>query len=134
MIDYYDDHQPMSQKELVHYFANRAEGALIFNQSTLSWHLSKKGRDADQHKLASYPTAISSKRIQVVVCPDVERCLVLWVKHMEEEQKETVNGAMLMAKHEKFENDLKVPENERMISDGWISKFYKVYMWIISQT
>lgn len=40
--------------------------------------------------------------------PDVERCLVLWVKHMEEEKRETVNHAMLMAKHEKFENDLKV--------------------------
>ena len=53
---------------------------------------------------------------------------------MEEEQKETVNRAMLMAKHEKFENDLKVPENKRMISNGWISKFYKAYMWIISQT
>ena len=43
VIDYHDDHQPMSQKELVHYFANHAEGALIFNQSTLSQHLSKKG-------------------------------------------------------------------------------------------
>ena len=42
--------------------------------------------------------------------------------------------AMLMAKCKKFENDLKVPENERMISNGWISKFYKAYMWIISQT
>ena len=132
MIDYYDDHQPISQKELVHYFANRAEGALIFNQLTLSRHLSKKGRDADQHKVAYYPTAISSKRIWLVERPDVERCLVSWVKHMEEERKETVIGAMLMAKHEKFENDLKVPENERMISDGWISKFYKA--WIISQT
>ena len=101
---------------------------------TLSWHLSKKGQDADQHKLASYLTAISSKRIWVVIRPDVERCLVLWVKHMEEERKETVNRAMLMAKREKFENDLKVPENERMISDGGISKFYKAYVWIISQT
>ena len=118
MIDYYDDHQPMSQKELDHYFANCAEGTLIFNQLTLSQHLSKKGQDADQHKFVSYLTAISSKRIQVVVRPDVERCLVLWVKHMEEEQKETVNGAMLVAKHKKFENDLKVPENEIMISDG----------------
>ena len=31
---------------------------------------------------------------------------------MEEERKETVNGAMLMAKHEKFENALKVLEKE----------------------
>ena len=112
VVNYYDDHQLMSQQELVHYFMHRAEGALIFNQSTLSRHLSKKGRDADQHRLKSFPTALSSKRIQTVVCPDVDKCLVLWVGHMEEERKETVNGAMLMAKHEKFENALKVPEKE----------------------
>ena len=107
-----------------------ADGTLIFNQSTFSWHLSKKGWDADEHKLESFLTALSSKRIQVVVCPDVENCFVLWVKHMEE-RKETVNGAMLIAKCEKFENALKVLEKERMISNGWISKFYKAYVWII---
>ena len=53
---------------------------------------------------------------------------------MEEERKETVNGAMLMAKCEKFENALKVPEKEQMLSDGWVSKFYKVYVWIIPLT
>ena len=88
VVNYYNDHQPMSQQELVHYFMHCAEGTLIFNQSTLSWHLSKKGQDADQHKLESFPTALSSKRIQVVVHPDVKKCLVLWVKHMEE-RKET---------------------------------------------
>ena len=131
VVNYYDDHQPMSQQELVHYFTHRAEGALIFNQSTLSRHLSKKGWDADQHRLKSFPTALSSKRIRTVVCPDVDKWLVLWVKHMEEERKETVNGVMLMAKHKKFENALKVLEKERMLSDGWVSKFYKVYVWII---
>ena len=44
--------------------------------------------------------------------PYVNKCLVLWVKHMEEERKETVNGAMLMAKCKKFENALKVLEKE----------------------
>ena len=43
VVNYYNDHQLMSQQELVHYFVHRAEGALIFNQSTLSQHLSKKG-------------------------------------------------------------------------------------------
>ena len=43
--------------------------------------------------------------------PDVEKCLVLWVKYMEE-RKKTVNGAMLMAKCKKFENALKVLEKE----------------------
>jgi hypothetical protein len=33
--------------------------------------------------------------------PDVEKALVLWVKHMEE-KGETVTGPMLVAKHEKY--------------------------------
>ena len=131
VVNYYNNHQLMSQQELVHYFVHHAEGALIFNQSTLSWHLSKKGWDADQHRLELFPTALSLKRIWTVVHPYVNKCLVLWVKHMEEERKETVNGAMLMAKCKKFENALKVLEKEWMLSDGWVSKFYKVYVWII---
>ena len=135
VVNYYDGHQPsMSQKELVDYFTNHTEGTLIFNPSTLSQHLLRKGWDADQHKLASYATALSSKKIQVIVHPDVEICLVIWVKHMGEEKKETVNGAMLMAKHEKFENTLKVLENGRTISNRWIFKFYKAYVWIIPQS
>ena len=66
VVNYYDDHQLMSQQELVHYFVHHAEGALIFNQSTLSQHLSKKGWDADQHRLKSFLTALSSKRIQML--------------------------------------------------------------------
>ena len=79
---------------------------------------------------SNHPTALSSKRIWVVVHPDVEKCLVLWVKYMEE-RKENVNGTMLMDKCEKFENALKVLEKEQMISDRWMSKFYKVCIWII---
>ena len=67
VVNYYDNHQLMSQQELVHYFTHHAEGTLIFNQSTLSWHLSKKGWDADQHRLKSFLTALSSERIWTVV-------------------------------------------------------------------
>jgi hypothetical protein len=37
------------------------------------------------------------QRLRVVTRPDVERALILWVRHMEE-RGETVNGPMLKAK------------------------------------
>lgn len=43
VIQYYDSDQPISQPQVVKYFANHPEGALLFNQSSLSWHLSKQG-------------------------------------------------------------------------------------------
>jgi len=61
VVAYFDSHQPMSQHETVEYFANRPEGALVFNQGSLSRHLSEKGREADKAKLISNPTALSSK-------------------------------------------------------------------------
>jgi len=128
VIDYHDSHQPISQQEVVSYFANRAEGALIFNQSSLSRHLSNNGRVADEEKLRANPTALSAKRVCVVTRPDVERCLVLWVKHMEEVKGETVTGPMLVAKREKFEKQLNVPEEERLKGDGWLSSFCKTYV------
>ncbi|KAG8214512.1 hypothetical protein J3R82DRAFT_9569 [Butyriboletus roseoflavus] len=43
IVTYYDSNQPISQADIVKHFATRKEGALIFNQSSLSCHLSKKG-------------------------------------------------------------------------------------------
>jgi len=53
-------------------------------QSALSLHLSKKGCEEDQSRLAANPTALSGKTAWIVMHPDVEKALVLWVKHMEE--------------------------------------------------
>jgi hypothetical protein len=127
VVAYFDSHQPISQHETVEYFSNRPEGALVFNQGSLSRHLSEKGREADKAKLISNPTALSSKRVQVVTRPDVEKALVYWVKHMEE-KGEQVTGPMLVTKRRKFEERLEVPEEERMRSDGWVSKFCKTYV------
>src|SRR5258705_12786855 len=78
VVDYHDTNQPISQQDVVEYFSKRQDGALIFRQSTLSRHLSKKGREADKNKLASNPTALSAKRVQIVTRPDVEGPLGLW--------------------------------------------------------
>jgi hypothetical protein len=122
VVHYYDDNQPLSQPEVVKYFASRSEGALLFSQSALSRHLARKGREEDQQRLLSNPSALSGKRARVVTRPDVEKALVLWVKHMEE-KLEHVTSAMLVAKRGKFEDLMDVPEEERLRSDGWVQKF-----------
>lgn len=54
----------------------------------------------------------------------MEKALRLWVEHMEQKH-ETVMGAMLVEKWAHFEDKLKVPENERLRSDGWVQKFLR---------
>jgi hypothetical protein len=46
-----------------------------------------------------------------------------------EEKQEHVTGPMLVAKHEKFEKHLNVPEEERLCSDEWVWNFCK--MWVL---
>jgi hypothetical protein len=97
VAQYYDANQPLSQPGVVKYFASHSEGPLLFSQSALSRHLARKGREEDQQHLLSTPSALSGKRTWVVTQPDVEKALVLWVKHMEE-KLEHVTSAMLVAK------------------------------------
>ena len=101
VVQYFNSNQPISQEEIVKHFAGRSDGALRFSQSALSWHLSKKGCQEDQSQIATNPTALSGKRAWIVTCPNVERALVLWVKHMEE-KLEHVTGAMLVVKQAKL--------------------------------
>ena len=122
VVQYYDNNRPLSQPEVVKHFANRTEGALLFSQSALSRHLAKKGREEDQQRLLANPSALSGKRVRIVTRPDVEKALVLWVKHMEE-KLEHVTSAMLVTKRNKFEDLMDVPEEDRLHSDGWVQKF-----------
>jgi len=124
VVAYHDKHQPISQAEVVRHFANKEDGALIFNQSTLSRHLSEKGCQEDAKQLKSNPTALSSKQIWTVTHPDVEEALFKWVMHMEE-KGEQVSGPMLLTKREKFEIALGVPKEERLKSMGWVRNFCK---------
>ncbi|KAL4078014.1 hypothetical protein J3A83DRAFT_4356743 [Scleroderma citrinum] len=114
VVAYHDQHQPITQAEVVKHFANKEDGSLIFDQSTLSHHLSEKGHQEDTRQLESNPTALSSKWIQAVTCPDVEKALFKWVMHIEEKGEQ------------KFEITLGVPEEERLKSMGWIQNFCKM--------
>jgi len=66
------------------------------------------------------------KRPRVVTRPDVEKALFLWVRHMEE-KGENINGAMLAEKRRRFEEQLQVPDDERLSGERWIPSFCKAY-------
>ena len=117
---YVDEHPGASQNEIVRHFASKKDGALIFNQSTLSRKL-KSQPELEEH-FASYPNALSSKRARIVTRPDVERALILWVRHMEG-KGETVSGPMLKEKRKRFEQQFEVPKKECLLGDGWIAPF-----------
>ena len=120
--NWYDNNQLVSQAETVSHFKNLPDNALLFTQGTLSHHLTKKGHEQDDTRLVSTPSALSLKQAHIVMWPDIEEALWLWVQHMEQKQ-ETVMGPMLVEKHAQFEDALKVPECERLQSDGWVQKF-----------
>ncbi|KAF8233925.1 hypothetical protein L208DRAFT_1264341, partial [Tricholoma matsutake] len=86
---YVDNHPGVPQVDLVQHFASKTDGALIFMQLTLSRKL--KSHLEFEKCVSSYPNGLSSKRTCIVTRPNVERALILWVKHMEE-KGETVNG------------------------------------------
>lgn len=59
--NWYDNNQLVSQAETVSHFKNLPDNALLFTQGMLSRHLTKKGCEQDDTRLASTPSALSSK-------------------------------------------------------------------------
>ena len=115
--------QPVNQRQVVRHFTTRHEGALVFSQPTLSQKL--KERPEMEAHVHSIPNALSSKQPQVITRPDVDEALWLWVQEMEKKGK-IVNGRMLMAKWEVFEEHMDVPGDERLSRTGWIQPFCQV--------
>ena len=124
VFQFIDEHPNVSQSQVVLHFKTRQEGALFFTQSTLSRKLDQRA-ELEARKEAN-PNAMSSKRPRVVTHPDIERALILWIAHMQE-NKETVTGPMLRAKRKHFEEMLNVPENEQLPGEGWVQSFCKTY-------
>jgi hypothetical protein len=124
VFQYIDEHPNILQSQVVEHFKTRRAGALFFTQSTLSRKLEQRAElkargDAN-------PNALSSKRPRIVTRPDVERALVLWIAHMQE-NKEAVTGPMLWVKRKKFEEMLNVPEDEQLLGEGWVPSFCKAH-------
>lgn len=124
VFKYCDDHPTLTQEAVVSHFRTQAERRLFFTQGTLSRNLKPTRRKQLEDRVDSNPSALKSKRPRIVTRPDVERCLVLWVRDMEE-KKEVVNGAMLVEKRKQFEDLLNVPDEERLKATGWVDSFCK---------
>ena len=117
---YIDNHPHEPQEAIVNHFQTQVEGALFFDQSTLSWNIKKRPElEARVHQSAN---TLSSKCPCVVTRPDVEKALIIWVLDMEH-KGETVNGPMLITKHHRFEDMLNVPEIERLNGNAWVPSF-----------
>ena len=124
VFKFIDEHPGISQAQVVNHFKTCKDGALIFMQPTLSWKLEQCTELESRGD--SNPSALSSKRPCIVTRPDVECALYLWVLHMEEE-KEMVNGPMLCEKRKRFKELFKVPEDQRLQGEGWVTPFCKAY-------
>jgi hypothetical protein len=73
-----DTHPGISQTSVCNHFHSLTDGALEFNQATLSRKLKK--REELEAYATSFPNAVSTKRERIVTHPDVDRALYLWVK------------------------------------------------------
>ena len=92
-------------------------------QSTLSRKLQQR-LEVEAH-VDSNANASSSKQPYIVTNPDVERALQVWVQQMEW-KGELVNSGMLIVKRKYFEDEMGVPEDERLHGNGWVQKFCNV--------
>ena len=122
VYDWVDKHPDTTQAETVKHFATRAEGALAFDQGSLSRNLKK--RNQREAEVAANPAALSSKRARIVTRPDVDRALWMWVQDRMTKSR-TVSGPELSTKRKIFEEKFAVPETERLSETGWQQAFYK---------
>ncbi|TFK95617.1 hypothetical protein BDV98DRAFT_641112, partial [Pterulicium gracile] len=58
------------------------------------------------------------KKIHVVTCPQVERALAVWVRHMEDNWQETMSGTMLRAKCTCFKKCMDISTEQRLEVEG----------------
>jgi hypothetical protein len=70
VLGFIDTHPTMSQAAVVEHFKSKADGALVFTQSSLSRKL--QDQECLEARVQSNPNALSSKRPHVVTQPDVE--------------------------------------------------------------
>lgn len=125
VVRFADEHKDLPQHAIVEHFQSKKDGALFFSQSALSQKLWMQS-ELECHANAN-PMALSSKRPQVVMCPNVEEALVEWVRHMETRHGESLTGPMLKEKRKIYEELLQVPEDEQLTGNGWIGSFCKTF-------
>ena len=112
-----DTHPGISQTSVCNHFQSLTDGALEFNQTTLSWKL-KKWEEIEAYA-ASFLNAVSTKCQCIVTHPEVNWALYLWLKSMEA-KSEVVTGNMLCTKWRFFEQELRVPEEAQLQGEGCV--------------
>ena len=122
VYDWVDKHPHATQAEAVKHFATRQEGALLFDQGSLSRNLRK--RTHREAEVTANPAALSSKRARIVTRPDVDQALWMWVQDRMSKSR-TVSGPELSEKRKIFEEKFRVPETERLSGVGWQQAFYR---------
>ena len=56
----------------------------------------------------------------------MKEALLLWIRNMEL-KGEIMNGPMLHEKHSRLEEQMGIPDTEKLKGDGWIAPFCKAY-------
>ncbi|KAH9935853.1 uncharacterized protein BXZ73DRAFT_100327 [Epithele typhae] len=83
VISWHDEHT-RKQINTVQHFAG-LPNPLLFDQASLSHHLTLEWQEKHLKIANSIPNGLSSKRELIVMRPDVDKALYLWVRHMEDE-------------------------------------------------
>ena len=120
IFTFIDTHPGISQTSVCNHFQSLTDGALEFNQTTLS-----QKREEIEAYATSFPNAVSTKCQRIVMHPEVNQALLyLWLKSMEA-KSEVVTGNMLCMKQRFFEQELRVPEEAWLQGEGWLASFKK---------
>jgi hypothetical protein len=67
VFNFMDTHPLLSQSQVVDYFGSNKDGALVFQQCTLSQKLAKR-KEVEEH-IGSHPNTLSAKCVRVVTRP-----------------------------------------------------------------
>ena len=111
------------QQDVINHFVNQWEGSLQFNQGTLSHKLKKQGNIEAMVKVN--PVTLSARRQCVVISPEVEQALMLWVDDMLA-NGHVVNGLLLTTKCKILKDKFNVPPEKHLTDKGWLQGFYWV--------
>jgi hypothetical protein len=122
VYNWIDKHPHATQEDIVKFFQTWAEGALFFDQGTLSRNLKKcSKREAE---VTENLAALSSKHARIVTWPDVDQVLWKCVQDRMSNSR-TVSGPELSEKWKIFEDKFAVPEAEQLSGAGWQQAFYR---------
>jgi hypothetical protein len=122
VYNWIDKHPHATQEDIVKFFQTWAEGALFFDQGTLSRNLKKcSKREAE---VTENLAALSSKHARIVTWPDVDQVLWKCVQDRMSNSR-TVSGPELSEKWKIFKDKFAVPEAEQLSGAGWQEAFYR---------